>query len=141
MMLKEFLIRKGLSYRESEVAELVSQGLPNKAVADKLFVTEKTIKFHLTNIYRKLNIKSRAQLIIWCRPAQVFQTDTGMAGAINLQHGMANTGQQNLATGVSTVGHTTTQANTTTTGAYDNNINVEAINNARIDAGVKKREA
>ncbi|MCB0419539.1 MAG: helix-turn-helix transcriptional regulator [Bdellovibrionales bacterium] len=73
-MLKEYLIRKGLSYRESEVAELVSQGLPNAAVAEKLFVTEKTIKFHLTNIYRKLNLKSRAQLIIWCRPAQVFQT-------------------------------------------------------------------
>jgi gentisate 1,2-dioxygenase len=33
-----------------------------------LFVTEKTVKFHLTNIYKKMNVKSRAQLIVWCLP-------------------------------------------------------------------------
>jgi DNA-binding CsgD family transcriptional regulator len=62
-MLKDVLMQKGLSHREAEVVELVAQGLSNKEVADKLFVTEKTIKFHLTNIY-----KSRAQLIVWCLP-------------------------------------------------------------------------
>lgn len=71
-MLREFLIKKGLSNREAEVAELVSQGLPNKEVAAKLFVTEKTVKFHLTNIYKKMNVKSRAQLIVWCLPAMNF---------------------------------------------------------------------
>ncbi len=67
-MLRDILIQKGLSNRESEVAELVSKGLSNKEVANQLFVTEKTVKFHLTNIYKKMNVKSRAQLIVWCLP-------------------------------------------------------------------------
>tara|TARA_Y100000780_G_C13694331_1_gene420820 strand:- start:3239 stop:3649 length:411 start_codon:yes stop_codon:yes gene_type:complete len=67
-MLRDFLLQKGLSNREVEVAELVSKGLANKEVADQLFVTEKTVKFHLTNIYKKMSIKSRSQLIVWCLP-------------------------------------------------------------------------
>lgn len=58
----------GLSNRESEVGALVTKGFSNKETAEHLFVTEKTVKFHLTNIYKKLNIKSRAQLIIWSLP-------------------------------------------------------------------------
>ena len=65
-MLKDILITKGLSYRESEVAEQVTKGITSKEIAEKLFVTEKTIKFHLTNIYKKMNVKSRAQLIVHC---------------------------------------------------------------------------
>ena len=67
-MLRDILIQKGLSNREAEVAELVTKGLSNKEVANRLFVTEKTVKFHLTNIYKKMNVKSRAQLIVWCLP-------------------------------------------------------------------------
>ncbi len=67
-MLRDVLIQKGLSNREAEVADLVSKGLSNKEVANQLFVTEKTVKFHLTNIYKKMNVKSRAQLIVWCLP-------------------------------------------------------------------------
>lgn len=71
-MLREVLIKEGLSNREAEVAELVTQGLSNKEVASRLFVTEKTVKFHLTNIYKKMNVKSRAQLIVWCLPNMTF---------------------------------------------------------------------
>ena len=60
-MLRDVLIQKGLSNREAEVAELVSKGLSNKEVANQLFVTEKTVKFHLTNIYKKMNVKSRSE--------------------------------------------------------------------------------
>src|ERR1700678_3040668 len=67
-MLKDILTQRGLSHREAEVAELVSKGLSNKEVANQLFVTEKTVKFHLTNIYKKMSVKSRAQLIVWCLP-------------------------------------------------------------------------
>lgn len=67
-MLRDVLIQKGLSNREAEVAELVTKGLSNKEVANQLFVTEKTVKFHLTNIYKKMCVKSRAQLIVWCMP-------------------------------------------------------------------------
>lgn len=71
-MLRNILVKSGLSQRESEVAELVTQGLSNKEIAGRLFVTEKTIKFHLTNIYKKMQIKSRSQLIVWCMPHLKF---------------------------------------------------------------------
>src|ERR1700704_3383464 len=71
-MLRDVLTQKGLSNREAEVAELVTKGLSNKEVASQLFVTEKTVKFHLTNIYKKMNVKSRAQLIVWCMPHLTF---------------------------------------------------------------------
>src|SRR3954470_2612749 len=87
-MLRDVLIQKGLSNREAEVAELVSKGLSNKEVANQLFVTEKTVKFHLTNIYKKMSLKSRAQLIVWCMPHHSFaetpiSAQGGNAGAAN----------------------------------------------------------
>lgn len=86
-MLRDVLIQKGLSNREAEVAELVSKGLSNKEVANQLFVTEKTVKFHLTNIYKKMNVKSRAQLIVWCLPHLGFvenerQTEAPVAAQV-----------------------------------------------------------
>lgn len=135
MMLKEYLIRKGLSYRESEVAELVAQGLPNAAVAEKLFVTEKTIKFHLTNIYRKLSLKSRAQLIIWCRPAQVFQTSYDNTAIPNLNGGIGAV-SGNLAQGARPVA--TTDANA---GFDQNAAGNMGMTQVEIDRGVGKKEA
>lgn len=82
-MLRDVLIQKGLSNREAEVAELVSKGLSNKEVANQLFVTEKTVKFHLTNIYKKMSVKSRAQLIVWCLPHLGFVENEVQAQAAN----------------------------------------------------------
>jgi LuxR family transcriptional regulator, positive regulator of biofilm formation len=83
-MLRDVLIQKGLSNREAEVAELVSKGLSNKEVANQLFVTEKTVKFHLTNIYKKMSVKSRAQLIVWCLPHLGFvESEPTQQPAIN----------------------------------------------------------
>ncbi len=56
-----------LSNAERVVAEHVSQGLTNKQVGEILFVSEKTIKVHLTSIYKKMNVKSRAELIVKVR--------------------------------------------------------------------------
>jgi DNA-binding CsgD family transcriptional regulator len=66
--------RKGLSNREAEIAELVSRGLSNSEVGNMLFITEKTVKFHLVNIYQKMSVKSRAQLIVWCLPHLGLET-------------------------------------------------------------------
>ena len=71
-MLRDVLLSKGLSNRESEVTDLLTLGLTNKEIAARLFVTEKTVKFHLTNIYKKMNVKSRSQLIVWCSPHMSF---------------------------------------------------------------------
>jgi DNA-binding NarL/FixJ family response regulator len=53
----------GLTEREVEILEQVARGLPNAAVASELFVTEQTIKFHLTNIYRKLKVENRTAAV------------------------------------------------------------------------------
>lgn len=79
-MLRDILIKEGLSNREAEVANLVIQGLSNKDVANRLFVTEKTVKFHLTNIYKKMHVKSRAQLIVWCLPNMSFVENDSITG-------------------------------------------------------------
>ena len=43
----------------------VSAGLINKAIAQKLWVTEQTVKFHLTNIYRKIGVTNRTEAARW----------------------------------------------------------------------------
>ena len=52
-----------LTEREAEVVELVVRGLSNKAVGHHLGIGEGTVKIHLHNIYRKLGIGTRWQLV------------------------------------------------------------------------------
>lgn len=56
-----------LSSREINLLELIAQGLGNKEIANRLFISPKTVSNHITNIFRKLSIKSRAQAIIVAR--------------------------------------------------------------------------
>ena len=102
-MLRDVLIQKGLSSREAEVAELVTKGLSNKEVANQLFVTEKTVKFHLTNIYKKMNVKSRAQLIVWCLPHLGFVESEAKMEAAATANTAANAAQT-IPAGNATVG-------------------------------------
>jgi RNA polymerase sigma factor (sigma-70 family) len=51
-----------LTPREREVFALASRGLKNSEIADELYLSEKTIKTHLRNIYNKLNLASKAEL-------------------------------------------------------------------------------
>jgi len=53
-----------LSKREAEVAKLICIGLSNKKIAEKLFISEKTVKTHVSNILGKLDSKDRMQLIV-----------------------------------------------------------------------------
>lgn len=68
MSLKSFLIKEGLTNREAEISELVSKGLSNRAIGDRLGTTKKRIDFHLSEVYRKLKRDSRAQLVVYCIP-------------------------------------------------------------------------
>ena len=69
--LRKYFLKKNLSKSEVEVVILVLQGLINREVAHRLCVAEKTIKFHLGNAYKKLNISRRSQLI-WTLPLADF---------------------------------------------------------------------
>jgi DNA-binding CsgD family transcriptional regulator len=51
-----------LSPSERRVAQLAAEGLSNREIAEELFVTRKTIEYHLRNAYAKLRITSRKQL-------------------------------------------------------------------------------
>jgi DNA-binding CsgD family transcriptional regulator len=57
------LQRTGISKREHEVLELMAQGLSNKEIADKLFVSLNTIKTHSSNLFLKLEVSRRTQAI------------------------------------------------------------------------------
>lgn len=55
-----------LSKRELQVAHKIMEGRSNKVIASELFISERTVKFHCANIYKKLNISSRSALIAGC---------------------------------------------------------------------------
>ena len=52
-----------LSQREKEMLQLLANGVSNKEIGNRLFVSENTVKFHLKNIYSKLGVGSRLQAI------------------------------------------------------------------------------
>lgn len=51
----------GLTAREIDVLRLVSQGLTNAAVADQLYISQRTVTSHLTSIYTKIGVNNRAE--------------------------------------------------------------------------------
>lgn len=55
----------GLSSREREVLALVAEGLPNKLIARRLEISEKTVKAHLTSIFRTIGVDDRTQAAMW----------------------------------------------------------------------------
>jgi DNA-binding CsgD family transcriptional regulator len=61
--------RRELTPTEENVAALVGEGRTNREVAAALFVTERTVEYHLGNIYRKLGVRSRAELVRRLAPA------------------------------------------------------------------------
>ena len=52
-----------LTFREKEIVSLVEKGLSYKQMSDQLFVTTYTVNYHLKNIYKKLNIHSKSELL------------------------------------------------------------------------------
>jgi DNA-binding NarL/FixJ family response regulator len=66
------LERPMLTRRELEILRLVGGGRTNREVADLLWVTDQTVKYHLANVYRKLGVAGRAGALAWA-------TDCGLA--------------------------------------------------------------
>jgi DNA-binding NarL/FixJ family response regulator len=60
-----------LSVREREVLELVARGLPNKLIARELQISEKTVKTHLTNVFRTIGVTDRTQAALWAERHRV----------------------------------------------------------------------
>jgi DNA-binding NarL/FixJ family response regulator len=60
-----------LTNRESQVLDLIAQGFNNKQIAERLFISPKTVRNHVTNIYSKLQVVNRAQAIVKAREAGI----------------------------------------------------------------------
>jgi DNA-binding NarL/FixJ family response regulator len=58
---------RGLTRREIEILRLVAEGHSNAQLARTLWVTEQTVKFHLSNIYRKLDVTNRTEASRWAQ--------------------------------------------------------------------------
>jgi DNA-binding NarL/FixJ family response regulator len=56
-------VHNPLSEREQEVLRLLCQGLSYRSIADKLFISEDTVHFHIKNIYKKLHVHSKAEAV------------------------------------------------------------------------------
>lgn len=61
-----------ITNREYEVLKFISEGLSNKEIGDKLFVSESTVKTHVSNILVKLNAKRRTQAIKIAKQYQII---------------------------------------------------------------------
>jgi DNA-binding NarL/FixJ family response regulator len=59
------ITRAGLTPRQVEIVRCIGRGMRNKEVASRLKITEGTVKIHLRDIYRKLNISSRVELALY----------------------------------------------------------------------------
>ena len=57
--------RSPLSQREREIVSLVAQGFKNKEMAEKMFISEQTVKNHLHNIFDKLGVSDRLELALY----------------------------------------------------------------------------
>jgi DNA-binding CsgD family transcriptional regulator len=71
----------GLTEREREILQLVSDGESNADVARKLWITEQTVKFHLSNVYRKLDVSNRTQASRRAQQLKLVKLDDARAEA------------------------------------------------------------
>jgi len=54
-----------LTAREVEILKLVAKGMPNQEIAEKLVISERTVRTHVTNILRKLHLANRTQAALY----------------------------------------------------------------------------
>jgi DNA-binding NarL/FixJ family response regulator len=68
----------GLSRREREILSRVAEGRKNGQIAEELFLAEQTIKYHLTNVYRKLGVDGRAGAVrFWFEHGVIDASSSG----------------------------------------------------------------
>lgn len=67
LTLREFTQAFGLTKRETEIAQLITQGKSNAEIAGELFISETTVKKHVSNIFEKTGINRREELIVRIR--------------------------------------------------------------------------
>lgn len=74
-------VKDSLSKREAQVLSLLVKGVSNIKIAESLFITETTVKFHCKNIYKKLRVKSKLELLVF------LQSNNGLSRELNQVNG------------------------------------------------------
>jgi DNA-binding CsgD family transcriptional regulator len=69
------LLKSGISKREADILLLIDEGLSNQQIADKLFISENTVKKHISNLFLKLNVERRTEAIKRAKELSVAKTD------------------------------------------------------------------
>jgi DNA-binding NarL/FixJ family response regulator len=75
------LAARNLTTRELEILRLMAAGNPNGRIAAQLWVTEQTVKFHLSNIYRKLGVANRTEASHFAHMHRLLDTSSVPAAA------------------------------------------------------------
>jgi DNA-binding NarL/FixJ family response regulator len=75
----------GLTDRELEILHALGEGRSNREIAKLLWLAEQTVKFHLTNIYRKLNVSSRTEAVHWAYGHGLLDTSVDVDAGTLLQ--------------------------------------------------------
>ncbi len=70
----------GMTDREKQVVELICKGMKNKGIAEELFISETTVRHHLTSIFNKLEVTSRLELVIYAFKNRLIKMPTNHAG-------------------------------------------------------------
>jgi NarL family two-component system response regulator LiaR len=69
---EEAALHKLISPREMDVLELITSGLGNREIGEKLFISERTVKTHVTHLLEKLELRDRTQLAIYAFQNKLF---------------------------------------------------------------------
>ena len=76
-----------LTPRELEVLQLVFSGWTNKAIAEEIHICEKTVEFHLDNVYTKIGMRTRTLACLWAihQGISTLETQKTLAGLASLK--------------------------------------------------------
>jgi WD40 repeat protein/serine/threonine protein kinase len=90
-VLQDIALSEPLTVREGEILRLIVEGYSNKQIAQTLFVELSTVKWHITQLYRKLHVRSRAQAIVRARELDLIVLagddageETGVTGGVSI---------------------------------------------------------
>jgi DNA-binding NarL/FixJ family response regulator len=83
-------LAKSLTDREGQVVHLICKGMKNKEIAEHLFISETTVRHHLTSVFNKLKITSRLELVVYAFKNNLVKMPAGNGSHLGNGHTAVN---------------------------------------------------